>query len=141
MSHTNKFDLDLQFGKKYENALQRAVEGTNECKSDRIWHRTGNVYIEVESRGKPSGINVTTAKYWCFCLHSKDRGEDDQIWLLIPTHLLKEFVKDYPIKNGGDNYTSKGHVVPAKDLIDFQIQQLKFHDNKIPEQDLLNYEF
>ena len=104
MQHTNRFDLDLQFGKKYENALQKAVEGTNECKCDRIWHRTGNVYIETESRGKPSGINVTKAKYWSFCLHSKDRGEDDQIWLLIPTHLLKEFIKDYPIKNGGDNY-------------------------------------
>ena len=125
--HTNKFDKDLQFGKKYENALQKFVEGTVECKCDRIWHRTGNVYIETESRGKLSGINVTTAKNYAFCLHSKDRGEDDQIWLLIPTHLLKEFIKDYPIRNGGDNYTSKGHIVPAKDLIDFQIQQLKFH--------------
>ena len=28
---------------------------------------------------------------------------------------------------GGDNFTSRGHIVPAKDLIDFQIQQLKFH--------------
>ena len=127
MTHTNQFDKDLQFGKKYENAFQKFVEGTVECKCDRIWHRTGNLYIETESRGKPSGINVTTAKNYAFCLYSKDRSDDDQIWLAYPTHLLKEFIKDYSIRNGGDNYTSKGHIVPAKDLIDFQIQQLNFH--------------
>ena len=131
MIHTNQFDKDLRFGKKFENALQKFVEGTVECKCDRIWNRTGNVYIETESRGKLSGINVTTAKNYAFCLYSKDRSDDDQIWLVIPTNLLKEFIKDYPIRNGGDNYTSKGHIVPAKDLIDFQIQQLKFHDKKI----------
>ena len=127
MPHTNKFDLDLQFGKKFENAFQKFANGTVECKCDRIWHRTGNVYIETESRGKLSGINKTTAKNYAFCLYSKDRNDDDQIWLVIPTYLLKEFIKDYPIKNGGDNYTSKGHIVPVKDLIDFQIQQQKFH--------------
>ena len=131
MTHTNQFDLDLQFGKKYENAFQKVMEGQVECKCDRIWHRTSNLYIETESRGKPSGINVTTAKNYVFCLYSKERSDDDQIWLVIPTNLLKEFIKDYPIRNGGDNYTSKGHIVPAKDLIDFQIQQLKFHDKKI----------
>ena len=127
MAHTNKFDLDLQFGKKYENLFQKTIEGQVECKCDRIWHKTSNLYIEIESRGKPSGIKVTTAKNYVFCLHSKDRSDDDQIWLVIPTNLLKEFIKDYPIRNGGDNYTSKGHIVPAKDLIDFQIQQQKFH--------------
>ena len=127
MTHTNKFDLDLQFGKRFENAFQKFVKGTLECKCDRIWHRTGNVYIETESRGKPSGINVTTAKNYVFCLYSKERSDDDQIWLVIPTNLLKEFIKDYPIKPGGDNNTSRGHIVPAKDLIDFQIQQQKFH--------------
>ena len=127
MIHTNRFDLDLQFGKKYENEFQRIIEGQVECKCDRIWHRTGNVYIETESRGKLSGINVTTAKNYTFCLYSKDRPDADQIWLVVPTHLLKIFIKDYPIKSGGDNFTSKGHIVPAKDLIDFQIQQTKFH--------------
>ena len=79
------------------------------------------------AKQNPLRYAVTTAKNYGFCLYSKERSDDDQIWLVYPTHLLKEFIKDYPIKPGGDNNTSRGHIVPAKDLIDIQIQQLKFH--------------
>jgi hypothetical protein len=33
VKHTNKFDLDLAFGQKYENEFQKIVEGTVEDKS------------------------------------------------------------------------------------------------------------
>ena len=55
----------------------------------------------------------------------------DEPVLVIDIDMLfmNDYVKaiDYPIKKGGDNWTSRGHVVPAKDLIDYQLQQLKFH--------------
>ena len=37
-------------------------EGKIECKSDRLCIKTGNVYIETESRGKVSGIYNTDSK-------------------------------------------------------------------------------
>ena len=119
MKHTNKFDLDLSFGQKHENDLQKAIEGQVECKADRLVVKWGNVFIEIESRGKPSGIMVTTSKYFAISLVVAKRK--DQIWVLIPTKILKKLMKDYPVKRGGDNYTSKGHIIPKEDLLNLII--------------------
>ena len=36
-----------------------------EVKSERdVWQKTGNIAIEYESYGKPSGINATESDYW-----------------------------------------------------------------------------
>jgi len=35
-----------------------------EVKNDNMSYKTGNVAIEIECRGKPSGINTTKANYW-----------------------------------------------------------------------------
>ncbi len=119
----NKFDFnaksnfmnDLPFGEKYEDELKVALNGQMECKADRLCQKTGNIYVETESRGKPSGINVTTAKYWAFCLWVEKR--EAQTWAIVPTKILKKLMKDYPIKVGGDNYTSKGYIIPKEDLL------------------------
>ena len=119
MKHTNKFDLDLAFGQKHEHILQKAIEGKIECKADRLVVEYGNVFVEIESRGKPSGIMVSTAKFYAICLVVAKRK--DNIWVLIPTKILKKLMKDYPIKNGGDNYSSKGHIIPKGDLLNLII--------------------
>ena len=63
------FDICLEFGEKYENELQKILESKQiEIKTDRITQRTGNVFVEFESRGKESGILKTTALYWVFCI-------------------------------------------------------------------------
>ena len=119
----NKFDMnvksnfvnDLQFGEKHEDELKLAIEGEIEAKADRLCQKTGNVYVETESRGKPSGINVTTAKFWGFCLWLEKR--EAQTWVLIPTKILKKLMTKYPKKAGGDNHTSKGHIIPKGDLL------------------------
>jgi len=110
------FDLDLKFGQQKENELQEAIEGKIECKTDRICQKTGNVFIEIESRGKLSGIYTTKSKYYAICLWLEKRNH--QIWVLIPTKILKKLMKSYPIKAGGDNWTSKGHIIPKGDLLD-----------------------
>ena len=115
MTHTNRFDLDLKFGQTKENELQKAVEGLVECKADRLCQKTGNVYIEIESRGKPSGIKVTKAQYQALCLVVTNRKKD--IWVLIPTKILKKIMTKFPIKKGGDNWTSKGHIIPKAELL------------------------
>lgn len=122
MKHTKAqphFDKDLKFGQQYENEFQEAVEGKIECKTDRLCQKTGNVYIETESRGKPSGINTTQSRNYAVCLWTQDRT--DQVWVLIPTAHLKKLMVKYPIKKGGDNWTSKGHIIPKEDLLTFDI--------------------
>ncbi|WMM95780.1 hypothetical protein HTVC142P_gp14 [Pelagibacter phage HTVC142P] len=122
MKHTKAqphFDKDLKFGQQYENEFQEAVEGKIECKTDRLCQKTGNVYIETESRGKPSGINTTQSRNYAICLWTQDRT--DQVWVLIPTAHLKKLMVKYPIKKGGDNWTSKGHIIPKEDLLTFDI--------------------
>lgn len=112
------FDLCLQFGEKYENELQKILESKQiELKTDRVCQTTGNVFVEFESRGKQSGISVTTAIYWVYCLWT-DKFKD-QTYVFIPTRRLKKLIKDneYRIMKGGDNWTSKGYLIPKEDLL------------------------
>ena len=113
------FDICLVFGEKYENEFQKIIESKQiEVKTDRVCQRTGNVFVEFESRGKESGINITTASYWVYCLWTDKFKE--QTYIFIPTRRLKKLIKDkeYRISNGGDNWTSKGYLVPKEDLLD-----------------------
>jgi hypothetical protein len=119
VKHTNKFDLDLSFGQKHENDLQKAIEGQVECKADRLVVKWGNVFIEIESRGKPSGIMVSASPYYAICFVVEGRKKD--IWVLIPTKILKKLMKKFPIKAGGDKWTSKGHIIPKCELLNLTL--------------------
>ena len=35
------------------------------------------------------------------------------------TKLLKKLMKKYPIKNGGDNWEARGHIIPKEALLDY----------------------
>jgi len=112
----SSFLNDLPFGQKYEGELKSALEGNIELKTDRLCQKTGNVFIETESRGKESGIITTKADYWAFCLWKENRGLKDQTYTIISTKILKKLMTKYPKKLGGDNYTSKGHIMPKEEL-------------------------
>ena len=112
------FDLCLEFGEKYENEFQKIVESKQlEVKTDKICQRTGNIFVEFESRGKDSGLATTTAVYWVYCLWSEVRKE--QTYVFIPTRRLKKLIKqnNYREMKGGDNWTSKGYLIPKEDLL------------------------
>lgn len=47
--------------------------------------------------------------------------EKKNVWVLVPTKHLIKLMKKYPVKAGGDNWTSKGHIVPKEALITFDI--------------------
>ena len=122
MIHTKarpQFDLDLKFGQQKEDEFKKEVEGQLECKVDRLCQKTGNVFIEFEDAGKPSGISKTTATYYAIALYKKERKK--QIWVLIPTEILKKLMKKYPVKSGGDNWEAKGHIIPKEDLLNYEI--------------------
>ena len=113
------FDICLEFGEKYENEFQKIIESKQiEVKTDKICQRTGNIFVEFESRGKESGINTTAAHYWVYCLWTDKFKE--QTYVFIPTRRLKKLIKEkeYRVSNGGDNWTSKGYLIPEEDLLE-----------------------
>ena len=110
------FRADLKRGREQEQAVADVFNGNKfEVKSDYMAHRTGNIAIELMSRGKDSGIRTTEACHWVYKIVSAD------LILVITTEKLKRFVEEnmdkYKIVMGGDNYTSQMILIPIKDLI------------------------
>lgn len=113
-----KFDLDLQYGQVREKQVADMLQnGKIEVKSERgMWMKTGNIAIEFESYGKPSGIAATEADYW---FHKLCVGEDVFATLVFKTENLKRIIKnlDYvKVVKGGDNYASKMYLVNLQKL-------------------------
>lgn len=63
-----------------------------EVKEDFYCAKSDNIAIEVECRGKPSGLMATTSNYWCIKAHLRGGGVK---YLKIPTSWLKEQVYMY----------------------------------------------
>lgn len=110
------FRTDLKRGREQEQMVADVFNGSKfEVKSDYMAHRTGNIAIELMSRGKDSGINTTEACHWVYKIVSAD------LILVITTEKLKSFISDnmdkYKVVMGGDNNTSKMILIPIKDLI------------------------
>ena len=61
-----KFDIDLNYGQVREKQVADMLQDKKiEVKSERdMWQRTGNIAVEYESYGKPSGIKATESDYW-----------------------------------------------------------------------------
>ena len=113
-----KFDLDLQYGQVREQMVADMLQdGKIVVKSERgMWMRTGNIAIEFESYGKPSGIAATEADYW---FHNLCVGEEVFATLVFKTDNLKRIIKDLDyvkVVNGGDNYASKMYLVSLQKL-------------------------
>jgi len=114
----SRFDIDLRFGKMFEGKVSEMLKGTVEVKTDRIWRRTGNIAIEVASRGNFSGICSTEADFWIQVLLDKD----DSIFccLCFPVPVLMRMCKDKfvegDIHSGGDDGTSEMVLFKLKEL-------------------------
>lgn len=114
MKHSNSFYYDLDFGEKAEDWVKEIFsDGTKvEVKFDRMAHLTGNLFVEVYSRGKESGISTTKANYWIFRIQEKSYA------LIVNTEKLKELCRIVHqtdgLVRGGDNNTSYGVLIPIK---------------------------
>ena len=110
-----KFNKDLSYGKRHEKLVMKSMENF-ELKTDRMAHKTGNVYVEFQSRGRDSGIRTSKSDTWIFKIVSK--GDRHLFSIQIPLSRLKKLVsKDYRVVPGGDNLTSRGYLVPILDLV------------------------
>ena len=86
------FDIDLDFGQIYEQKIKELFEGDGsiEVKTERdIWADTGNMAIEIRSRGKPSGISTTDAKWW---IHNFTIDGDIKFSMLFKVDKLRKAV-------------------------------------------------
>lgn len=113
-----KFDLDLQYGKVREKLIADMLQGKKiEVKSERdMWARTGNIAIEYQSYGKPSGIAATEADYW---FHNLCIGDGIFATLVFPVESLKRIIDNLDFKKsvkGGDNYASQMYLLNIQKL-------------------------
>ena len=118
MAGNKKFDIDLKYGQIRENKVREMFSKCQiEVKSERSWwKKTGNIAIEYEYRGKPSGIYATKSDYW---FHRLEGDRDEFCTLVFKTSILKGIVdkyKDKLTKNVGDNKASKCVLIPIKDI-------------------------
>mgnify|MGYP003117204019 CR=1 FL=1 len=117
MKHNNDFRYDLKIGNKGENLLAKILSYTGkeiEIKTDLQASKTGNVFVEYESRGKDSGIITTEAIWYAFVVSNENI-------IVISTTKLKKLCRKYLGTNkdvtGGDENTSKGILLPIYELI------------------------
>tara|TARA_R110000824_G_scaffold158439_13_gene332312 strand:+ start:4646 stop:5083 length:438 start_codon:yes stop_codon:yes gene_type:complete len=123
LKELKKFDIDLDFGTKYEQSLANILKlGKIEVKTERDkWNSTRNVAIELSCNNNLSGLNTTEADYWAHILTLK--GAIKGI-ILLPVERLKEIVKlsihdgNGKVIMGGDNDASEIALIPLKDLAD-----------------------
>ena len=113
-----KFDIDLAYGEVREQAIADMLQNKKvEVKSERgMWIKTGNIAIEYESYGKPSGIEATESDYW---FHNLCVGDDIYATLVFETEQLKKIIEVIPSKkslSGGDHNASRMWLLPLRNL-------------------------
>ena len=122
-----KFDIDLAYGQMHEDQIIEMLQDKKiEVNTERgMWTKTGNIAIEFESYGKPSGINATESDYW---FHRLAVDDDVFCTLVFDVPTLKKIVEklDYhKVVKGGDNYASKMFLVNLSKL--FSTDTLKLY--------------
>ena len=113
-----KFDLDLEYGKVREQQVADMLQDKKiEVKSERdVWQKTGNIAIEYESYGKPSGINATESDYW---FHNLCIGSETFATIVFDTTSLKRIIQNLDSKrsvSGGDNNASRMYLLNLQKL-------------------------
>ena len=133
MEYTADFDICLQKAQVMEVIIRDLLFGrvktdgapeTFEVKCDYGATTTGNLFIEYESRGKPSGLAVTKADWWVFEIPQyRDEAGDPGMVIFMRTDELKKQLRWLirqdlaPKKLGGDNNSSLGRVPSIRHLV------------------------
>ena len=121
----SKFDIDLKYGQEREKKVVSLLDQDKnklEVKTERDWWaKTGNIAIEVECWGKPSGLSKTEADY---CVHILSIGKEDYCKLIFDVPKLKKIADKFKdnYKMIGDHNASKCILIPLKEL--FQSKNL-----------------
>ena len=124
MNFNNDFRYDLEIGKEGERIVDSLFKDKLvEVKRDSWVSKSGNIAIEYESRGKPSGIATTQADYWIIIFSG---GYQDKVMYVFETQILKKVSRKYfkkgNVKAMGDNNTSMSVLIPIKEISNFIIK-------------------
>tara|TARA_Y100001937_G_scaffold128833_2_gene208685 strand:- start:5166 stop:5555 length:390 start_codon:yes stop_codon:yes gene_type:complete len=127
MEYNNDFKYDLKLGQEGENIIAQLLsDSTIEVKLDFLAHKTDNIFIEYESRGKLSGIATTESKFWFYIILKENtpREEKDitienvEDILFFKVNKLKDICREWLMfnegKKGGDSNTSLGCCIPRR---------------------------
>ena len=121
----SKFDIDLKYGQEREQKIVSFLDKNKnklEVKTERDWWaKTGNIAIEIECWGKPSGLAKTEADYW---VHILAIGKEDYCKLIFEVPKLKKIADKFKdnFKMIGDHHASKCILIHLKEL--FQSKNL-----------------
>ena len=120
MVKNSKFDLDLQYGQLREQQVHDMFHNKKiEIKTERYWcKKTGNIAIEYECNGKPSGIDKTESDFWIQILAS---GTDNYCKLIFDVPRLKRLVEKYKPTHSkmiGDRNASRCVLIPLNELFE-----------------------
>ena len=115
-----KFDIDLKYGQLREKQVHDIFSNKKiEVKTERDWwHKTGNIALEYECNGRPSGIDATESDYWIQILA---KGNKNHCMLVFEVSELKKIVKKYKdqyTKMVGDGNRSKCVILPIRKLFE-----------------------
>lgn len=113
------FDIDLCTGLNGEVQALDILQGSKiEVKTDFKAHKTGNIAIEIESFGKPSGLQTTEADWWLFNIRIP---KAEPMLLIINRHRLQDIASRHIMNGntcmGGDKMASKLVIVPISEII------------------------
>ena len=117
---TSDWDIDLKFGKKHEKKIGKLLGLKTEeieVKTERDWwDSTGNICIEIERRGKPTGLSITKAKVW---VHVLAKGDKQYLRLVFDVPVLKKLAQKFKDnwKMVGDRRETKAIMIPFKKII------------------------
>jgi len=112
------FDLDLRAGELREDAFGWVLQSKGvpliECKADRRCRQTGNLFIEIEQRGRPSGLATSKSHVYAF-------EYLPWCWLVVDTRFLRATTEHFLLKRGtvmgGDFNRYRGVLVPIEALV------------------------
>ena len=114
-----KFDIDLKYGQEREDrvvSLLMSKKEKCEVKTERDWwYKTGNIAIEIECYGKPSGLMATESDIW---IHILATGDTDYCKLVFDVPKLKQIVEKFKdrTKMVGDYKAAKCVLIPLSEL-------------------------
>ena len=130
------FITDLDYGKASEKTIAGILGLSSkefEVKTERNWWtKTGNIAIELEYKGKPSGLNITEATYW---VHVLQEADEPFCFVIIPVKKLKILVNKL-IKSGeeprmvGDGNNSKCLIVKKEILLNYELYREESNGKK-----------
>ena len=116
-----KFDLQLSQALIDEQRLADIFSHSRiervELKSESFqWERTGNICVEFESRGKPSGIAATDADYW---VHELKRDGETLVYLMFPIERLKQLCRKAGrvVHRAGDDGAQSVVILPLSEIL------------------------